>query len=261
MISSPSISALTAGNSFSAATAAFTKKLMKPSFWPCRFSNASLYSARSPITAPISTSLKVVSIAAVFCASFRRRAMVWRRRVIFTRSSPPSSGRAEALAAGAAAAATGFARKACTSPFVTRPSLPLPAPICAGVTPASAIALVAAGPFGRVAAGALAGASAAGAGFAAGAGAAAGFAAAAPAAMVPSRAPAVTSAPSCAAMDSITPAAGALTSTVTLSVSSSTSGSSAATASPAFFSQRATVALETLSPSGGTMIPVILVPS
>ena len=41
----------------------------------------------------MSTSLKVVSMAAVFWASFRRRAMAWRSRVIFTRSSRGSSGR------------------------------------------------------------------------------------------------------------------------------------------------------------------------
>ena len=35
----------------------------------------------------MSTSLNVVSIAAVFCASLSRFAMVWRRRVILTRSS------------------------------------------------------------------------------------------------------------------------------------------------------------------------------
>src|ERR1041384_7524027 len=39
----------------------------------------------------MSTSLKVVSIAAVFCTSFSRRAMVWRSRVIFTRSSRAAS--------------------------------------------------------------------------------------------------------------------------------------------------------------------------
>ena len=39
----------------------------------------------------MSTSLNVVSIAAVFCASLRRRAMVWRSRVIFTRSSRAAS--------------------------------------------------------------------------------------------------------------------------------------------------------------------------
>ena len=43
------------------------------------------------MTALMSTSLKVVSIAAVFCASLRRRAMVWRSRVIGTRSSRAAS--------------------------------------------------------------------------------------------------------------------------------------------------------------------------
>ena len=67
---------------------------MKPSRTPaCFFSNASLYSARSAIAALMSTSLKVVSMAAVFCASFSRAAMVRRRRVIFTRSSPAAGGR------------------------------------------------------------------------------------------------------------------------------------------------------------------------
>src|SRR6185369_6500156 len=53
---------------------------MKPSFTPWVFSKASLYWARSAMTALMSTSLKVVSMAALFWASFRRRAMVWRRR-------------------------------------------------------------------------------------------------------------------------------------------------------------------------------------
>ena len=39
----------------------------------------------------MSTSLNVVSMAAVFCASLRRRAMVWRRRVMRTRSSRAAS--------------------------------------------------------------------------------------------------------------------------------------------------------------------------
>ena len=76
MMSVPSISALMAGISFSAATTALVKKLMKPSLAPWRFSKASLYWLRSAITAVMSTSLKVVSWAAVFCDSFRRRAMV-----------------------------------------------------------------------------------------------------------------------------------------------------------------------------------------
>ena len=50
------------------------------------------------------------------------------------------------------------------------------------------------------------------------------------------------------------PATEALTSTVTLSVSSSHSGWSIATASPAFTSHLATVASVTDSPSAGTLI-------
>ncbi len=46
---------------------------MKPRRTPlCFFSNASRYSLRSAMTALMSTSLKVVSIAALFCASFSR---------------------------------------------------------------------------------------------------------------------------------------------------------------------------------------------
>ncbi len=40
----------------------------------------------------MSTSLKVVSMAAVFCASLRRRAIVWRSFVMRTRSSRASLG-------------------------------------------------------------------------------------------------------------------------------------------------------------------------
>ncbi len=53
-----------------------------------------------------------------------------------------------------------------------------------------------------------------------------------------------------------TPAVGALTSSVTLSVSSSTSGSSALTASPGFLNHLATVASLTDSPSVGTLMSV-----
>ena len=68
---------------------------MKPRRTPlCFFSNASRYSLRSAITAVMSTSLKVVSMAAVFCASFSRAAMVRRRRVMRTRSSRGSASRA-----------------------------------------------------------------------------------------------------------------------------------------------------------------------
>ena len=55
----------------------------------------------SCITALISTSLNVVSMAAVSCASFSRLAMVWRSRVMRTRSSrEASSGASGARGAG-----------------------------------------------------------------------------------------------------------------------------------------------------------------
>ena len=70
---------------------AFTKKPMKPSLMPCFFSKPPCIAVRNAMTCVMSTSLKVVSIAAVFCASFSRRAMVWRSRVIRTRSSRAAS--------------------------------------------------------------------------------------------------------------------------------------------------------------------------
>ena len=94
------------------------------------------------MTSVMSTSLKVVSMAAVFCASFRRRAMVWRSLVRRTRSSrEASSGAAGARigarsrrgaaarerAAGAGGGAGGLASASITSPFSTWPRLPLPA--------------------------------------------------------------------------------------------------------------------------------------
>ena len=51
---------------------------MKPSFTPWRFSKRSRYFARWAISADMSTSLKVVSMAAVFCASLSRRAITAR---------------------------------------------------------------------------------------------------------------------------------------------------------------------------------------
>src|ERR1700690_2610707 len=59
-------------------------------------------------------------------------------------------------------------------------------------------------------------------------------------------------------MDSMAPSAGAGTSTVTLSVSSSSKGSSRLTASPSFLNQRATVASVTDSPMAGTLISMVM---
>src|SRR5215472_9337769 len=275
MMSLPSISPLTAGMSFNARTQAFTKKPMKPSFTPCVFSNRSLYWLRRCITALMSTSLKVVSMAAVFCASLSRRAMVARSRVIFTRSSRAASSGTEGARTCTAAAgcATGVGAAAARSiaasmsPLVTRPSLPVPATLAASM-PLSAASRRTEGAVG-VSAEAIGVGAAAGFGAGAGCGGGAGFAAAgaaaaldaaapAPSLIWPSRAPTATVSPSLAAMSLSTPAAGAGTSIVTLSVSSSTSGSSTATGSPGFLNHLPIVASVTDSPSVGTRISVMV---
>ena len=170
---------------------------MKPSFTPCFFSNTSLYWLRNAITPDISTSLKVVSIAAAFWASFKRRAMVWRRRVIFTRSSRAwiSRGADSAGAGGGDLARASSAASA--SPLVTRPSLPVPV-IAAGSSLLSATKRCAEGAKTGAAAAALAGC-----GFGSGLATvplALGAAATAPSVIRPSTAPGSTVAPSSAAI-------------------------------------------------------------
>src|SRR5580658_4994407 len=81
------------------------------------------------MTAVMSTSLKVVSWAAVFWDSLRRNAMVLRKRVIATFSSRASLWRGPVATViwGAVVGATARAASAPSiSPFVTRPSLPVP---------------------------------------------------------------------------------------------------------------------------------------
>src|SRR5208337_1270888 len=109
------------------------------------------------------------------------------------------------------------------------PSLPEPGTVAASI-PLSAEILRTDGASGTSAGGAFwAGAAAAGGGGAALAGAAGGLAAApAPSLICPSSAPTATVSPSLAVISPRTPADGAGTSMVTLSVSSSTSGSSTA---------------------------------
>src|SRR5690606_4741856 len=85
MMSFPSIIPFTAGNCLRAAVAALVKKLMKPRPTPCFSLNESLYFLRISITALISTSLKVVSMAVVFLAATSREAIVLRRPDIFSR--------------------------------------------------------------------------------------------------------------------------------------------------------------------------------
>src|SRR4029079_5672842 len=204
----------------------------------------------------MSTSLKVVSMAAVFCASFRRRAIVWRSRVICTRSS-----RAASLAGDVARCCTGAetgvgfaaARSIALSmsPLVTCPCRPVPLTFD-GSTPLSAAIFRTEG--GTGISGDFCGA--AGAGFETSAGFAAGAealgAAQAPSLIWPSSAPTATVSPFFTATSDNTPAAGAGTSSVTLSVSSSTNGSSTATASPGCLNHFPTVASVTDSPRVGT---------
>ena len=79
-----------------------------------------------------------------------------------------------------------------------------------------------------------------------------------PSARVARSASTPTVSPSCATISPSVPAVGLGTSTVTLSVSSSHSISSAATASPGFLNQVATVASETDSPKVGTRTSVLI---
>ena len=107
--------------------------------------NASLRRSRSAITAVMSTSLKVVSIAAVRCASTRRRAMVARRlrhahallaaRIAGLRGGrwrEPGRTRRALQVWTPARLARPWARRAarrwpfCTSCFITRPARPCP---------------------------------------------------------------------------------------------------------------------------------------
>src|SRR5215218_1567480 len=289
--------ALTLGTSFTASATAFTKKPIKPSRMPCFFSNKSLYLARASMTADMSTSLNVVSSAAVFCASFRRCAIVWRRRVIFTRSSWRSPAWAFATgwgagvpaalgsAAGARASGSWTGPPCCawaaarTSSLVRRPSLPVPL-ILLGSTWCSSTArrtagesVVIASPsplgagsgacsvprscgFSPAPAGLVVASAASLAGDEAGGASAA--AAVTFSSMRAMTAPTATVSPSLTSVSLSTPADGDGTSTLTLSVSSVAMGSSAATASPGFFSHCASVPSVIDSPSAGTATSVAM---
>src|SRR5579859_211364 len=231
----------------------------------------------------MSTSLKVVSMAAVFWASLRRRAIVARSRVMRTRSSRAASsggdGARTATAAAGCATGSGCAAArsmaASMSPLVRRPSLPVPGTVEAS-RPLSAASFRTAGASGTSAGGlggAVFGACVA-AGCWRGTGcsgpASIGLArsvfcsgrpagtAPGPSLISPSSAPTATVSPSLTAMLAKTPAAGAGTSKVTLSVSSSTNGSSTATASPSFLNHLPIVASVTDSPRAGTRISAMI---
>ena len=211
----------------------------------------------------------------MFCASFRRPAIIRRKRDIGTRSSRASLARGPVLAgAGADEAVVIFAEPLaiafCTSALVRRPSLPVPE-IAFGFILFSSTNLRTAGdnipaaPEGAEAA-------ATGADFVAGVGVgaaasgaiAAGFGAgvvvaAAPSLTMPSRASTSTVAPSLATMSDKTPFTGDGTSRVTLSVSNSTIGSSAAIAAdePIVELETDKVTLEVPSPVNGVLSDIV----
>jgi hypothetical protein len=125
---------------------ALTKNDAMPRLLPYCFLNASLRRSRSAMTAVMSISLKVVSIAAVRCASTRRRAIVARRLDMRSRRSRRSpvdrrdaggapvgatfgcAGAPLDVGAGAerGGAASGRPMAPCTSCFITRPADPEP---------------------------------------------------------------------------------------------------------------------------------------
>src|SRR5688572_15774781 len=76
--------AFTVGNFSRARQIAFEKKLMMPRFTSYFFLNFSAYFSRILLTAVISTSLKVVSMAVEFLEYTNRSEIVLRKRLIFS---------------------------------------------------------------------------------------------------------------------------------------------------------------------------------
>src|ERR1035437_9138320 len=87
---------LTCGTSLSACTTAFTKNDMNPSFTPCFFMKSSCTRLRSSMTSDMSTSLKVVRIAAVCWALTSWVAILRHNMLILRRVVRPSDTGAEA---------------------------------------------------------------------------------------------------------------------------------------------------------------------
>ena len=103
-ISSPSIEAFTAGNSFKATLTAFVKKDIKPKPTPCFSLNWSLNLDLKSITGFMSTSLKVVNMAVSFLTATNLLAMVFLSGDIFCLVCsllPATGGVGAALATGA----------------------------------------------------------------------------------------------------------------------------------------------------------------
>src|SRR6478735_2836337 len=117
MIESPSICELTTGYALSAIDVAFTKKGMKLSFTPCSFSTFSFIRSRSWLTADMSISLNVVSVAVELCESSRFSAIRLRRVDIFSRvsRSPVGAGAGARCGAGDVLDDIGLAHHAAAS--------------------------------------------------------------------------------------------------------------------------------------------------
>ena len=224
----------TEGTSLSARATAFTKNDMKPSFTPCFLMNSSCTCLRRSITALMSTSLKVVRIAAVCwaltrCVAILRRSIDILRRVV----RPSVTGSVETRSAAAAGGVkSGFA--------------------AAGAATAGAATGAEAGGAGT-GTGAAAGVDAGGGAEPAEAGTAGDVT---PVSMVAMTAPMETSSPSGVRILK-RPDAGASSSLETLSVSSVTSTSPWVTCSPSFLRHLATFAEVMDSPAAGTFSSIV----
>src|SRR5690625_3571487 len=229
--------------------AAFTKNDMKPKRTSCFFSNSGWNSLRRFMTAVMSASLNVVRMAAVCCDSTRREAMVRLSGLMRTTSSV----RAPARTGAASVSAAGSAAVAGTSSFRTRPPGPLPSSAAAS-TPRSAASFAAAG-MTWPAAGASAASAAAGAAASAGS---AGVSATSPSSMWATASPISALSPSAFSSFTTVPEAGAGISSVALSVSISTTGSSRRTVSPSFFSHVPMNTSAIDSPTDGTLTSIAI---
>src|SRR5580765_4741645 len=106
-MSAPSMKALTTGTALRAATHALTKNGMRPRLIWCLSLKLSLYFALSAMTADISASLNVVSVAELFREASSFSAMRARIGLMRSRRSP-AYGRVETGAAGGAGGTSRF---------------------------------------------------------------------------------------------------------------------------------------------------------
>src|SRR3989344_2796095 len=232
----PSIEALTSGKCRSASTAALTKNDMKPRRTPCSCSKRSRCRVRNSITGCMFTSLNVVRIAAVRCASTSRSA---------TRARSRAMGAGFGLAATGARVGSLMSICFCTSSLSTRPPLPLPNTWRAS-SPCSSINRFAAG-MTTAAFGTVSVATRGGFGVIL-----------ADLSRRPTTSPDFTVVPAGMVISVSTPSTGAGTSKTTLSVSTSASSSPRTTGSPGCLCQVRIVPSVTDSGKTGTVMSVLM---